>query len=125
MVAHTEPVLSWGQKPCGEFALRLLPVSRWGAARRARPGPGAADPRYKRSFSVHPTVPTGAGDVAGLAERNAHNEPSPSQAAAPFTFALSVASSDEVDHRGGADCIVCEVLLSLMRLTGDLGTALT
>jgi len=123
MVAHTEPVNSWGQKPCGEFALRPPPVSRRGAARRARPGTGAANPRYKRSFSVLPTAPTGAGAFTGLAERKAHNEQRPSQAAAPSALSLAMDPSYEGDYCGGAGNRFRDVFDSRARLNDDLGKA--
>jgi len=126
MVAHTEPVNSWGHKPCGEFALRSLPVSRWGGGAPRPPGNRRGRPEVQTLlFSASDSAYGGRYLSAGLAERNAHNEPSPSQAAASSAFALPLAPSDEGSHCGGASCLVREVLTSLSRLNDALGTAST
>lgn len=124
MVAHTEPVKSWGHKPCGEFALRLPPVSRWGSGAPRPPGTRRGKPEVQTLLNS--ASDSAYGDrylFAGLAERNAHNELLPSQAAAPFASPFSLAPSHEGNHRSRAGSLVREVFTPLARLNGDLGKA--
>lgn len=91
MVAHAEPVKSWGHKPCGKANFPTTTrVSAGVARRRARTGPGAATPRYKRSVTALSNWPTGAGTSPVwpkgeqsvskyLRTRRHHHQPEPSR----------------------------------------------
>lgn len=124
MVAHTEPVRSWGEKPCGEIVFPTTTcVSAGGGAPRP-PGTGRGKPEVQtlRNSALNSAY-GGRQFVAGLADRRAINEPSSSHAAAPTaSSSFALAPSDEGCHRDRAGCFFREVSSS-HGLVGDLGTA--
>jgi len=124
MVAHTEPVRSWGRKPCGEIASPTTTcVSAAGSGAPRPPGTGRGKPEVQtlRNSALNSAY-GGRQFVAGLAERRATNEPSSSHAAAPAAFSFALASSHEGDHRDWTGGVISEVFSS-SGVTGDLGTA--
>jgi len=124
MVAHTEPVKSWGHKPCGKFASRLTPVSRAGGGAPRPPGTGRGNPEVKTLlYSASDSATGGRRTSAGLAERNTQNEQLSSQAAAPLRPPISLSSSYEGGDHGRARNLLGGTIVSLVGLGGDLGTA--
>ena len=125
MVAHTEPVKSWGQKPCGEIVSPTTTcVSAAGSGAPRPPGTGRGDPEVQtlRNSALNSAY-GGRQIVAGRAERRVPNELLPSYAAAPATSSLALATSHEGGYRDRAGGVIPNVSFSHSRMTGDLGTA--
>lgn len=123
MVAHTEPVRSWGPKPCGEIVSSTTTcVSAGGGAAPRPPGTGRGKPEVQtlRNSALEQAY-GGRHFFAGVAERRATNEQIPSHAAASAAGTVSMAPSFEGDYRGGSGGGLRETLFS--RLNDDLGTA--
>lgn len=123
MVAHTEPVRSWGQKPCGKFAFPTTTcVSAGGGAAPRPPGTGRGNPEVQTLRNSALELAYGRRQLlAGVADRRATNEQVPSHAAASTAGPFALAPSSEGDHRGRASGIVRDFFLS--RMNDDLGTA--
>ena len=121
MVAHTEPVRSWGHKPCGEIRSPTTTCVSGGGGAPRPPGTGRGEPEVQTLRNSALEQAYGRRHLcAGEAERRATNEQTPTHAAAshPGTFAL--APSYEGDHRGGSGTGLREAFFS--RLNDDLGT---
>jgi hypothetical protein len=122
MVAHTEPVRSWGHKPCGEICSPTTTCVSAGGGPPRPPGTGRGKPEVKPLHnSALNSAYGGRQIVAGLADRRATNEPSSSQAAAPAARPIALAPSVEGDHCDWSGGILREAFFS--RLIGDLGIA--
>jgi hypothetical protein len=125
MVAHKEPVLSWGDiKPCKEIVSLIITCVSAGGLRaapvrdRARHARGINAPELSSHLCLR-----GPANVAGLAERRAPNEQGPSHAAAPAAHPVTMADLDEGSHCGRKGGFVRDVSDEASRVIGDLGTA--
>ena len=123
MVAHTEPVRSWGRRPCGEIGSPTTTCVWAGCGAPRPPGTGRGMPEVNslrnsvlnRAYGRRPL------DV-GVADRRTTNEQRPSHAASSSTpEAFAVAPSDEGCH---CDWSGCGLRGShFPRLNDDLGIA--
>lgn len=124
MVAHTDPVRSWGPRPCGEMASPTTTcVSAGGGVAPRPPGTGRGKPEVqtlrnsvlRQAYGRRPFF-------AGVAERRKTNEQQPSHeaassAAGPLAMALRNEGAGS-DRAGGG---FSEEDFS--RVIDDLGTA--
>lgn len=123
MVAHTEPVKSWGDEPCGRKYLPTTTcVSAGGGFAPRPPGYGRGKPEVKTLLNSAPDCAYGAGEMPA-ASSGATNEQISSPAAASFGAVQQ--DVDLQDHRrdrtGGS---VHPSLDSVeARVSGDLGKA--
>lgn len=99
MVAHTEPVRSWGHKPCGSEMLSTTTCVSGGWRRAAPARDRARQPRGKTLRNCALEQAYGRRQIpAGVAERSATNEQRPSHAAASAAEAVALAPSHEGGH---------------------------
>ena len=122
MVAHTEPVRSWGHKPCGEIRSPTTTCVSGGGGAPRPPGTGRGKPEVQTLRNSALKQANGRRQfVAGEAERRATNEHRPSHAAASTAGTFTLASSLEDGHRCWSGGDLREPFFS--RLNDDLGTA--
>lgn len=123
MVAQTEPVRSWGHKPCGGiFSPTTTCVSAGGGVAPRPPGTGRGKPEVQTLRNSALELAYGRRHLsAGVAERRATHEQVPSHEAASIAGTFALAPSYEGDYRGGSGGSLREALPS--RLNDDLGTA--
>lgn len=123
MVAHTEPVKSRGDKPCGKLSFSTTTcVSAGGGAAPRPPGTGRGKPEVQTLRNSALKQAYGRRHIsAGVAGRRASNEQRPSYAAASHSGTFAMAPSSEGSDRRWASSGFRETLSS--RLNDDLGTA--
>jgi hypothetical protein len=124
MIAHTEPVRSWGFEPCGRLVLPTITCVSAGGGAAPRPsGNGRGNPEVITFLNSALDRTDGGRQFAGLVQRRAFNEQRPSPATAPSASPVSMAHPHEGDHRTRAIGIRHSSSSSNGRLGGDLGTA--
>ena len=123
MVAHDEPVKSWGDKPCrGVIPLTTTCVSAGGGAAPRPPGTGRGNPEVQTFRNIALKLAYGHRHFsADVADRRATNGQISSHAAASAARSIAMAPSNE-----GSDCDratggIRETFPS--RVNDDLGTA--
>lgn len=124
MVAQTEPVMSWGDEPCGRDDLPTTTcVSAAGSGAPRPPGTGRGNPEVQTLRNSALEMTYGRQRSAGVVERRANNEQEPSHAAASAAIAVALAPSNEGGHRYRSGGGIREVAYAASRISGDLGTA--
>lgn len=126
MIAHSEPVNSWGLEPCGRHSLLTTTCvsAGGGAPRPTGTGRGVSEVEMLLNSALNRAY--GDRHLAGLAQWRALNEQRPSpEAAPPAAWSFTLAPSLEGDHRDWPSSIVRMAFLSSARISGDLGTAST
>jgi len=99
MVAHPEPVRSWGHKPCGGVTPPTTTCVSGGWRRAAPARDRARQPRGKTLRNSALELAYGRRQLsAGVAERSATNEQRPSHAAASAAEPVALAPSFEGGH---------------------------
>lgn len=123
MVAHTEPVRSWGHKPCGESSSPTTTcVSAGGGAAPRPPGTGRGEPEVQTLRNSALELAYGRRHFsAGVADRRVPNEQASSHAAASAAGTFALAPCFQGNYRGGTGGSIREAVFS--RMKDDLGTA--
>lgn len=123
MVAHDEPVRSWGDKPCrGEIPLTTTCVSAGGGAAPRPPGTGRGNPEVQTFRNIALKLAYGHRHLfADVAERRAIDGQTSSHATASATGSVAMAPSYEGSDRDWATGGIREAFSS--RVNDDLGTA--